>query len=59
MLIVRGILDLLVKANVITTLSSGINGIIYGISGIFHVILGISLVLIFVVWIKKNKEIID
>lgn len=56
MLLVRGTLDVLIKANVISELSSGINGMISGISGLFHIILGISIVLIFIIWIKKPQE---
>lgn len=55
MLLVRGVIDVLLQAGKIETLSSGINGMISGLSGLFHVILGVMIVSIFVLWIISLK----
>lgn len=54
MLLVRGILDVLVRYNGFT-LSKGANGAISGITGIFHAILGVGILLIFLSWLLKDK----
>lgn len=57
MIVVRGILDVLVKSEkVVFQVSSGANGTISGISGIFHAALGAGILLIFVAWLRKDKK---
>ncbi len=57
MLVVRGVLDVLVKSDkIVYSVSSAADGVISGISGIFHALLGISLILIFISWLLKNKQ---
>ena len=57
MLVVRGVLDVLVKSDkIVYSVSSAADGVISGISGIFHALLGISLILIFISWLLTNKQ---
>ena len=57
MIVVRGILDVLVKSEkVVFQVSSGANGAISGISGIFHAALGAGIILIFVAWLRKDRK---
>ena len=57
MIVTRGILDVLVKSEqVVFQISGGANGAISGISGIFHAVLGAGIVIIFVAWLRKDKN---
>lgn len=57
MIVVRGILDILVKSEkVVFQVSNGANGAISGISGIFHAVLGVGIILIFVAWLRKDRK---
>lgn len=52
MLFVRGILDVLSKADETFEVGRAVNGMVSGISGLFHIVLGVGLVMIFVSWLK-------
>lgn len=57
MIVVRGILDVLVKSeNVVFQVSNGVSGAISGISGMFHAVLGAGIILMFVAWLRKDKN---
>lgn len=55
MLLIRGTLEVLVTANKMDPLSSGMDAMISGISGLAHIVLGVSIVAIFIIWIKNFK----
>ena len=57
MIVVRGILDVLVKSEkIVFQVSSGANGAISGVAGIFHAVLGAGIILIFVAWLRKDSK---
>ena len=55
MMFVRGLINLLVDASVISD-SGKMNGMISGLAGISHIALGLFLIMIFVSFLRGNKE---
>ena len=55
MLFVRGLINLLVDVSVISDIGK-MNGMISGLAGISHIALGLFLILIFVSFLRGNKE---
>ncbi|MCI6524767.1 MAG: hypothetical protein MR464_02190 [Bacilli bacterium] len=55
MLFVRGLINLLIDVSVISDISKR-NGMISGLPGISHIVLGLFLILIFVSFLRGNKE---
>lgn len=53
MLTIRGTLDALIRVERINELSKGIDAMISGVSGIAHIALAVSIIILFVLWIKK------
>lgn len=53
MLTIRGTLDVLIRVERINELSKGIDAMISGVSGIAHIALPVSIIVLFVLWIKK------
>ena len=55
MLTIRGTLDVLIRVERINELSKEIDAMISGVSGITHIALAVSIIVLFVLWIKKNN----
>lgn len=55
MLFIRGIFDVLSRADAAYSIGKGLSAAISGISGLFHIALGVGLTMIFVAWLKCKE----